>query len=341
MPVSTTLKYRFLKGFSRLLCSMSYEHILSIGKFLGPTIMERISKQRNRGLEQIQVGMGYSLPEAQKLLHQVYEHIGMSVMEMLYIPRLVKEKNHIEDYIGLSHPEYLKMAYQEGKGVVGLTAHMGNWEWLGAGMALHGFPTSAIGKKQKDDALMDIINEYRASAGQHIFLTGTGGYEMIAAARSMKKNYILGFLSDKDGDAVGVPVKFMNRFFSFPPGPSVFANRFNAPIIPLFIVRNDNGIGHVIYFGKPFHYEKTGDEKQDLLINSQKMALIIENFIKKHPADWLWFQHLFWTEPAKVELLKEMKVEDIQTIFNGLTYPKETVQDLIDIVSIEREHVND
>ena len=53
MPVSTTLKYRFLKGFSRLLCSMSYEHILSIGKFLGPTIMERISKQRNRGLEQI------------------------------------------------------------------------------------------------------------------------------------------------------------------------------------------------------------------------------------------------------------------------------------------------
>ena len=71
------------------------------------------------------------------------------------------------------------------------------------------------------------------------------------------------------------------------------------------------------------------------------MALIIENFIKKHPADWLWFQHLFWTEPAKVELLKEMKVEDIQTIFNGLTYPKETVQDSIDIVSIEREHVND
>ena len=53
MPVSATLKYRFLKGFSRLLCSMSYEHILSIGKFLGPTIMERISKQRNRGLEQV------------------------------------------------------------------------------------------------------------------------------------------------------------------------------------------------------------------------------------------------------------------------------------------------
>lgn len=40
---------------------------------------------------------------------------------------------------------------------------------------------------------MRIINEYRAESGEHIYLTGTGGYEMIAAARSMKKNHILGF----------------------------------------------------------------------------------------------------------------------------------------------------
>lgn len=53
---------------------------------------------------------------------------------------------------------------------------------------------------------MRIINDYRTMAGQHIYLTGTGGYEMIAAARSMKKNHILGFLSDKDGNKVGVPV---------------------------------------------------------------------------------------------------------------------------------------
>lgn len=30
---------------------------------------------------------------------------------------------------------------------------------------------------------MRIINDYRTMAGQHIYLTGTGGYEMIAAAQ--------------------------------------------------------------------------------------------------------------------------------------------------------------
>lgn len=88
---------------------------------------------------------------------------------------------------------------------------------------------------------MKMINSYRAMAGQHIYLTGTGGYEMIAAARSMKKNHILGFLSDKDGNKVGVPVLFMNRVFSFPQGPAVFAKKFKAPIVPIFIIRNPAG----------------------------------------------------------------------------------------------------
>ena len=106
--MSDTLKYHLLKGLSNALCSMSYDHILEIGKFLGPVIMERISKQKKRGLEQIQTGLSCDRAEAEKLLHKVYQHIGMSAMEMLYMPRLVREKDHIDDYIGLSHPEYLK-----------------------------------------------------------------------------------------------------------------------------------------------------------------------------------------------------------------------------------------
>jgi KDO2-lipid IV(A) lauroyltransferase len=39
------------------------------------------------------------------------------------------------------------------------------------------------------------------------------------------------------------------------------------------------------------------------------MADVLETFIKKHPAEWLWFQHLFWTEPDKIEMLKELKRE--------------------------------
>lgn len=312
------VRYGILKGISSLLCSMSYDHILAIGRFLGPCIMNRIAKQKKRGIRQIMIGLGVSRPEAEKLLQKVYEHIGMSAMEMLYMPRLCREKDHINDYVKIDHPENLEAAYAEGRGIVGLTAHMGNWEWLGAGLALHGYDTSAIGKKQSDDALMKMINSYRAMAGQHIYLTGTGGYEMIAAARSMKKNHILGFLSDKDGNKAGVPVLFMNRVFSFPQGPAVFAKKFKAPIVPIFIIRNEGGRGHTICVGKHFYYEDTGDREGDLLRNSQKMASIMESFIKKHPADWLWFQHLFWTRPGKIKMYNDLSSEEKERFASGM-----------------------
>ncbi len=304
--MSVQLKYRILKGTSDLLCRLPYDKILWIGRFIGPLVMNRIKKQKNRGLEQIMTGLGCGQEEAERILQRVYQNIGMSVMEMLYMPRLVKEKSHIADYVRIDHPEYLEAAYAEGKGIVGLTAHIGNWEWLGAGLALHGYPTSAIGKKQADDALMKIINEYRAQAGQHIYLTGTGGYEMIAAARSMKKNHILGFLSDKDGGKAGIPVHFMNRVFSFPQGPAIFARKFKAPVLPIFITRDDDG-RHTIRVGKPFHFEEKEDKQMDLVRNSQKMADIMEDFIKQYPYDWMWFQHLFWTEPEKIRMLQELK----------------------------------
>lgn len=47
-----------------------------------------------------------------------------------------------------------------------------------------------------------------------------------------------------------------------------------------------------------------------MLVNAQKMATIMEEFIKAHPADWMWFQHLFWTEPWSIEMYCRMTDEE-------------------------------
>ena len=60
--------------------------------------------------------------DAERLLNKVYQRVGMSAMEMLYMPRLCREKLHIDEYVSIDHPEYLEAAYAEGKGIVGLTA---------------------------------------------------------------------------------------------------------------------------------------------------------------------------------------------------------------------------
>lgn len=322
--MSLSFRYIFLKSISKILCKMSYPRILSIGKFVGPFIMNKIKKQKKRGIYQLMSGLLCSEEEAEKILQKVYENIGMTLFELLYTPRLVKEKEHINDYVKIEHAEYLDAALKEGKGVIGLTAHFGNWEWMGAGAALHGYKISAVAKKQDED-IMKLISKFREMSGQVIFTTGGSKYEMIAAARAMKNNYLLGFLSDKDGRASGIPVRFLNRIFSFPQGPAIFASKFKSPILPVFIIRNKSGVGHTICMKPHFYYEDTGDKEKDLLKNSQKMATVLEEFIRENPENWMWFQHLFWTtNPDKIKrfkkLSKEEKIEMSKDMINAGEY---------------------
>ena len=98
----------------------------------------------------------------------------------------------------------------------------------------------------------------------------------------------------------------------------MFAKKFKAPIVPIFIIRNEGGRGHTICVGKHFYYENTGDKDKDLLRNSQKMATIMEDFIKAHPADWLWFQHLFWTRPGKIKMYNALSPEEKKRFASGM-----------------------
>lgn len=57
-----------------------------------------------------------------------------------------------------------------------------------------------------------------------------------------------------------------------------------------------------------------------MLVNAQKMATIMEEFIKAHPADWMWFQHLFWTEPWSIEMYCRMTDEEKEEIIRGVPF---------------------
>ena len=70
-------------------------------------------------------------------------------------------KDNIRGLVSFDRPEVLWEALGEGKGVVMLACHMDNWEWLGAALALNGFPLSAVEKPQPNHIYSDFMNELR------------------------------------------------------------------------------------------------------------------------------------------------------------------------------------
>lgn len=113
----------------------------------GTSLLARCEKQRVRAEQTIRERLGYSEEQARETIKKLFVNLGITVLEMLYLPAL--NRDNIRGLVTFDHPEILWEALQEKKGVVLLACHMDNWEWLGAALALNGFPMSAVENRSR------------------------------------------------------------------------------------------------------------------------------------------------------------------------------------------------
>lgn len=304
--MSNEWQYHFLKGISKAVCLLPYQTILTIGKHLGPVYSLVAKKQKKRGMKNAMIGLGINEAQASDLMEQLFSNLGKSAMEMFYMPKLSKE--FILEHIELRNAHYLEAALAEQRGVVVLTAHVGNWEWMGATLAAHGYPVTTIVKKQPNAQFTRLLNEFREMAGMEVF--ARGGSEMIRAAKAMKNKKILGFLADQDGGFQGLPVEFLGQESSSVLGPATFAERFKAPVIPIFSSRKPEG-GHIVHVLPPLYYKEGENKDEALFALTEECVRVTEAFIREHADEWLWFQHRWNTKPHEiVDLEKKLAVRE-------------------------------
>ena len=292
--MSNAWQYSMLKTISRVVCLLPYPLVLSLGNAMGKVYYRIAGRQRKRAISQIQDCLGLSVEKAEETISRLFRKLGQTFLEVMYIPALTQEK--IQNYVAIENRQYLDEALAHGRGVVLLTAHIGNWEWLGASLAMAGFPLTSVMKRQPKDEHTRILNEYREMVGMEIFARGTT--EMIGAARALKKGKILGLVADQDAGPNGVFVDFFGKMSSTPTGPAVFAKKFKSPVVPAFIVRRPEG-GHQVIIREPLYYEDTGSSDEDFYQFTAKTAKVIEETIRQYPDEWLWFQKRWNTSPTQ------------------------------------------
>lgn len=279
------MQYKILKIISYIVCRMPYSLVLVLGKAFGKIYYRVAARQRQRAIIQMQESLKISAEQADHIAVELFNNLGQTFFEVMYMPALTLEK--IKRYVEVENMHYLQDALAEGHGVVLLTAHIGNWEWLGAMLAMEGLPLTTVIKRQPNDQHTQILNEYREMAGIEVFARGTT--ELVGAAKALKRGKILAFLADQDAGPNGLFINFLGKMAATPLGPGVFAKRFQSPVVPVFIVRNSDG-SHKVLVNKPLYYEDTGDENEDLYSITEKMTNIIEDTVRKYPSNWLWFQ---------------------------------------------------
>ena len=291
--------YNTLMMMSRLIRFLPYDALLFLGRVLGNLYYLLVKKQRERAVSQMMPALDVSESEARKLVRASFVNLARNMLDILYMPNL-NEKN-LSRFVTIEHLERMRAALDEGHGVVVLTGHVGTWEWLSAAFTLNNMPVTAIAKLQPNAEYSRALDDLRATIHVEIFNRGTN--ELRAAGRALKAGKILGFLADQDAGPGGAFINFLGKTASTPMGPAVFSRRFNAPVVPAFILRQPDG-RHLVKIGEPMHFEDTGDTDADLLRFTERMTKILEQVIRENPTQWLWFQKR-WNTPPEMQKTKK------------------------------------
>lgn len=279
------LTYYIMKLISKVFCILPWRVGLAFGNCLGRLGLMFVPEWRMQmAAANVQECLGVSPEEARKIADQSVVKFGRMIIEVLRFPLLNPET--IQSVVKTDGLEYLEEAYAKGKGALMCTGHFGNWELLGADVALHGYPMLSIARKQNNGAMDRFINEYREMAGQKVAYN-RGKEGVLAMGRYLKEKHLLGILFDQDTNDTGVTIDLFGKKVITPSGPAVFSRTFGCPILPIFMHYDPDGSCRAKIY-PPLYAEKTKDKDRDLFQVTEKLMAILEQEIRSNPPMWFW-----------------------------------------------------
>ena len=216
---------------------------------------------------------------------EVFHHFGITLIEMLQMAGLSRKE--CRDRIRIRGEEHLERALNEGRGIIIISAHLGNWE-----TALQLYPLffekSMVGvAKPFGPAVVDQwVHRFRSRFGNRILYTKGALREM---TRTLREGNAVGIMIDMARNKHGIPVRFFGREVSATPAAALLALRCKSPVIPVFCVRDPDG-GLTVQAEPPVPIRKTSNFRDDLQFNTQVMTDVVERAVGRNPQQWYWMQ---------------------------------------------------
>jgi KDO2-lipid IV(A) lauroyltransferase len=277
----------------RIVLLLPRKTALSLGVLLADLLFVLSRREKAKALENLLIAFGSekSWDDILRICHYCFENLGKGLMEVLQFPRLTSR--NLDRLVAFEGRQNIDDALEAGKGVIILTAHFGNWELLGASLALSGYRVSFIVRPVRSSRLDVLVNRNRESMGIGCVPRGTSIKD---ALRCLKRNELLGILADIDTRVDGVFVDFFGRPAFTPRGPVSIALRTGAALVPAFIIRQRDDT-HKVVIEEALELENTGALEEDIRINTARFTKIIESYIRRYPEQWIWIHQRWKTQP--------------------------------------------
>ena len=272
-----------------------------MGAGMGILLHSVLHSRRVMALASLKAAFGSSLDsrDYRRIIKKMFRNLGMTFMEVTAIPGIGRK--YVERWVSIA-PESrnrLEKALAQGKGVIFLAAHFGNWELSSITAALHGYPMLVLARQQGWPKLNRLLTQYRESKGCRVV---TKGFPIRQLIRGLQEGRIVGILADQDGGRKGILRPLFDRVASTAPGTFDLSLRTGAPILPVFMIRQQ-GPAHLLVVEEPLSIPEEGTREERVRQGVAAYLSVLERTIRQYPDQWLWLHRRWKSTPERRVLL--------------------------------------
>jgi KDO2-lipid IV(A) lauroyltransferase len=272
-----------------ILRSLSLRTLVFMSKILATLSFYSIRRYRERVIGNLSMVFGLEKDRRQirHLAKKVFFHLSLTALETIYLAANVVASGRFILGVKIEGKERLDAALALGHGVVALGAHFGSFTLLGAKLAAEGYPFNLVINVGNFPKLWERLAFYQGMAGAKMIPLKPRTTSLKKSLNCLRRNEILYVVADEQLRRGGLPVPFFGQIAYTPPGPAIFSLKTSAPILPMFVVRDDHFKRNLV-IGNPIEIERTSDEKKDIETLTAKFTKVIEETVRQSPDQWAW-----------------------------------------------------
>jgi phosphopantetheine--protein transferase-like protein len=265
--------------------------------FTGKLLYRLLPIRRRVILGNLRRVYGDTVPDEEitRLAQAHYGHLGRLALEFLWFPWISAARRAA--MVRVENLQALESALAQGKGVLVLTGHFGNFE-VATAAGLDSYPHARgrfwFVRRPIKPAWLDAVLTRRSRRAGFGVLPKRGGLEAILDRLNAGDLVVFPF-DQHAGRKDGVVVDF----FGHPAGTfrslAILALNTGAPVVPAASWREANG--HVLRFEAPLGVIESDDVNEAIRRNTRAYNAALERLILRHPEQW-WWVHRRWKAAA-------------------------------------------
>lgn len=292
--LQTALEYYGVRLLLGIVGAFPYRVSLQIGECIGILFFHAFSGLRKTALRNLELAFpANSSDKNRKLARETYRSLGRHIGFFSHFPKF--EKADIRELIEVRGKDKYFEARKEGRGILFFTGHFGSWEVFNLLAPAFEEEMNILVRRLDNERVEKYVDSLRTKFGS-VTLGKRGALRQLY--RLLENGKTLGILADLNAQhRDGVFVDFFGIPAATTKSIAKLVIKTQPFLFPAFAVWDKDAKRYRVHVEDPIEYELTGDKEADILSITKKFTKSVEDWVRRHPEQWLWTHKRWKTRP--------------------------------------------